>query len=68
VFWKTAQDNAGITLKVLTAVEATNDTQKRVLCAKVIRRCSSKLQGMHFAMRGLAFKANTDDLRKATSR
>jgi UDPglucose 6-dehydrogenase len=65
---KTAQDDAGITLKVLTAVEAANDAQKRVLGAKVIRRFGSKLQGKHFAMWGLAFKANTDDMRKATSR
>jgi UDPglucose 6-dehydrogenase len=42
--------------------------QKRVLGAKVIHRFGSKLQGMHFAMWGLAFKANTDDIRKATSR
>jgi UDPglucose 6-dehydrogenase len=65
---KTAQDDAGITLKVLTAVEAANDAQKRVLGAKVIKRFGSKLQGMHFAIWGLAFKANTDDMRKATSR
>jgi UDPglucose 6-dehydrogenase len=68
VFWKTAQDDAGIPLKVLTAVEANNDAQNRVLGAKVIRRFGRKLKGKHFAMRGLTFKANTDDLRKATSR
>jgi UDPglucose 6-dehydrogenase len=65
---KTAQDDAGITLKVLTAVEAANDAQKRVLGAKVLRRFGSNLQDKHFAMWGLAFKANTDDMRKATSR
>jgi UDPglucose 6-dehydrogenase len=65
---KTAQDDAGITLKVLTAVEAANDAQKRILGAKVISRFGSNLQGKHFALWGLAFKANTDDMRKATSR
>jgi UDPglucose 6-dehydrogenase len=65
---RTAQDDAGITLKVLTAVEAANDAQKRVLGAKVIKRFGSNLQGKHFALWGLAFKANTDDMRKATSR
>jgi UDPglucose 6-dehydrogenase len=65
---KTAQNDAGITLKVLTAVEAANDAQKRILGAKVISRFGSNLQGKHFALWGLAFKANTDDMRKATSR
>jgi UDPglucose 6-dehydrogenase len=65
---KTAHDNAGITLKVLTAVEAANDAQRRVLGAKVIGRFGHNLQGKHFALWGLAFKANTDDMRKATSR
>ena len=65
---KTAQDDAGIHLQVLTAVEAANDAQKRVLGAKVLKRFGSDLKGKHFALWGLAFKANTDDMRKATSR
>jgi UDPglucose 6-dehydrogenase len=65
---KTAQGDAGITLKVLNAVEAANDAQKRVLGGKVIKRFGSNLAGKHFAMWGLAFKANTDDMRKASSR
>ncbi|WP_296509196.1 UDP-glucose/GDP-mannose dehydrogenase family protein [Rhodoferax sp.] len=65
---KTAQDDAGINLQVLTAVEAANDAQKRVLGGKVIKRFGADLKGKHFALWGLAFKANTDDMRKATSR
>ena len=65
---KTAQDDAGICLKVLTAVEAANDAQKRVLGQKVLARFGTDLTGKHFALWGLAFKANTDDMRKATSR
>ena len=65
---KTAEDDAGIHLKVLHAVEAANDAQKRVLGRKVLQRFGSNLKGMHFAVWGLAFKANTDDMRKATSR
>jgi UDPglucose 6-dehydrogenase len=65
---KTAQDDAGIQLKVLTAVEAANDAQKRVLGGKVLKRFGPDLKGKHFALWGLAFKANTDDMRKATSR
>lgn len=65
---KTAQDDADIHLQVLTAVEAANDAQKRVLGQKVIKRFGADLKGKHFALWGLAFKANTDDMRKATSR
>ncbi|CAM8664267.1 Ugd Predicted UDP-glucose 6-dehydrogenase [Comamonadaceae bacterium] len=65
---KTAQDDAGIHLQVLTAVEAANDAQKRVLGGKVLKRFGTNLTGKHFALWGLAFKANTDDMRKATSR
>ena len=65
---KTAQNVAGITLRVLQAVEAANDAQKRVLGVKVTKRFGSNLAGKHFAIWGLAFKANTDDMRGASSR
>lgn len=65
---KTASVDAGIDLKVLNAVEAANDAQKHVLGNKVKARLGSDLQGKHFALWGLAFKANTDDMREATSR
>jgi len=64
---KTAVDKAGIDLKVLNAVEAANDAQKHVLGSKVKARFGSDLKGKHFALWGLAFKANTDDMREATS-
>jgi len=65
---KTAATDAGMKLQVLTAVEAANDAQKHVLSNKVKARFGDKLAGKHFAMWGLAFKANTDDMREATSR
>ena len=65
---KTAADDAGMDLKVLTAVELANDAQKHVLGRKVKARFGDDLSGKHFALWGLAFKANTDDLREATSR
>jgi UDPglucose 6-dehydrogenase len=53
---------------VLNAVEAANDAQKHVLCKKVIDRFGESLAGRHFALWGLAFKPNTDDMREAPSR
>lgn len=64
---KTAAVDAGIELKVLNAVEAANDAQKHVLGSKIKAHFGSDLQGKHFALWGLAFKANTDDMREATS-
>ena len=65
---RTASDKAGITLKVLSAVEQANETQKHVLGAKVRKRMGNDLSGKHFALWGLAFKPNTDDMRDAPSR
>ncbi|MGM9484254.1 UDP-glucose dehydrogenase family protein [Roseateles sp. NT4] len=63
---KTAADN-GIPLKVLTAVEEANERQKRVLVDKVVARFGADLKGRRFALWGLAFKPNTDDMREAPS-
>ncbi len=60
--------NNGYDLKVLNAVEAANDAQKQVLTHKIKTHFSSNLAGKHFAVWGLAFKPNTDDMREATSR
>jgi UDPglucose 6-dehydrogenase len=64
---KTGMEDAGIELKVLHAVEAANATQKHVVGDKVKRRFGADLKGKHFALWGLAFKANTDDMREASS-
>ena len=58
----------GQNLKVLQAVEDANDAQKMVLVDKVTRRFGQDLSGKRFAVWGLAFKPNTDDMREATSR
>jgi UDPglucose 6-dehydrogenase len=65
---KTAKDDAGIALKVLTAVEEANQDQKHVLSNKIKRKFGENLKGRHFALWGLAFKPNTDDMRAAPSR
>ncbi|RXZ43457.1 UDP-glucose dehydrogenase family protein [Crenobacter cavernae] len=58
----------GHTLQVLTAVEAANDAQKLRLVDKVVREFGEDLAGRRFALWGLAFKPNTDDMREAPSR
>ena len=61
-------DEAGRALQVLRAVEAANEAQKRVLLEKIVRRFGADLSGRRFALWGLAFKPNTDDMREAPSR
>ena len=64
---KTAAGEGGVDLKVLTAVETANDAQKHVLGRKIKQRLGDDLTGRHFAVWGLAFKPNTDDMREAPS-
>jgi UDPglucose 6-dehydrogenase len=58
----------GVPLQVLGAVEAANERQKRVLVDKITARFGDDLAGRRFALWGLAFKPNTDDMREAPSR
>ncbi len=53
----------GVPLDILEAVEAANERQKRVLFEKLERRLGSALRGATVAVWGLAFKAETDDVR-----
>ncbi len=55
-------------LQVLTAVAAANERQKRVLGEKIVARFGERLAGRRFAVWGLAFKPETDDMREAPSR
>ena len=64
---RTAQEN-GITLRVINAVEEANERQKQVLIEKLQKHFGANLAGKKFAMWGLAFKPNTDDMREAPSR
>ncbi|WP_343640646.1 UDP-glucose/GDP-mannose dehydrogenase family protein [Roseateles sp.] len=57
----------GQDLKVLNAVEEANERQKLVLVDKVVARFGQDLSGKRFALWGLAFKPNTDDMREAPS-
>jgi UDPglucose 6-dehydrogenase len=58
---------AGRPLRVLAAVEQVNEAQKHILGRKIKQRFGDNLAGRRFAVWGLAFKANTDDLREASS-
>ena len=60
-------NSAGIDLKLLDAVERVNYAQKHVLAAKIVTRFGENLGGKTFALWGLAFKPNTDDMREAPS-
>ncbi|HIU90201.1 MAG TPA: UDP-glucose/GDP-mannose dehydrogenase family protein [Candidatus Caccomonas pullistercoris] len=63
---KTAEQN-GYSMRVLKAVEEVNEAQKSVLFRKLSRHFDGQLSGKTIALWGLAFKAETDDMREATS-
>jgi UDPglucose 6-dehydrogenase len=51
--------------KILNAVMDVNEKQKLHLMPKINRYFNNELSGKHFAIWGLAFKPNTDDIREA---
>ncbi|MBP9105260.1 MAG: UDP-glucose/GDP-mannose dehydrogenase family protein [Gemmatimonadaceae bacterium] len=57
----------GMPLRVLDAVEEANDRQKELLFEKLQVAVGGDLNGLHVAVWGLAFKANTDDMRESPS-
>lgn len=61
---KSSKD-AGYDFKILDAVEEVNEDQKIYLIPKVKRHFNGDISGKHFALWGLAFKPNTDDIREA---
>ncbi|NNF67438.1 MAG: UDP-glucose/GDP-mannose dehydrogenase family protein [Gammaproteobacteria bacterium] len=63
-----AASDVGYDAQILESVEAVNDRQKTVLHQKISQHFDGNLKGKSVAVWGLAFKANTDDMREATSR
>src|SRR5580765_3819629 len=63
---RSAQE-AGMPLKLVHAVEEVNEAQKHVLAQKMNKFFEKNLRGKTIALWGLAFKANTDDMREAAS-
>lgn len=61
-------EQIGYQPQVLQAVEAANEVQKTVLFQRVTAQFGNDLTGRTFALWGLSFKPNTDDMREAASR
>jgi UDPglucose 6-dehydrogenase len=58
-------DDLGLSLDVLKAVEVVNECQKRVVLQKTLRYLGQDLSGKIVGLWGLAFKAETDDMRES---
>jgi len=61
-------DAIGYDARILKSVEAVNYDQKEKLFDKINSHFSGELKGKKFALWGLSFKPNTDDMREAPSR
>src|SRR5690606_21104179 len=61
-------DDIGFEATLLKAVETRNHQQKQVLFEKILAHFAGDLKGRTFALWGLSFKPNTDDMREAPSR
>jgi UDPglucose 6-dehydrogenase len=57
----------GYKMKILESVEEVNDLQKEVLFNKISAHFNGQLKNLKFALWGLSFKPNTDDMREAPS-
>ncbi len=60
-----SSDEVKYNFEILKAVELVNANQKLYLVEKIKTHYNNDLQGKHFALWGLAFKPNTDDIREA---
>lgn len=54
-------------LRILAAVDAVNEDQKKVMISKIMHHFNGDISGKTFTVWGLAFKPNTDDMREAPS-
>jgi UDPglucose 6-dehydrogenase len=60
-----SSEEVGYNFQILKAVEDVNELQKLHLIPKINKYFNDDLKGKHFALWGLAFKPNTDDIREA---
>ena len=61
---KTAEEN-DCDMQILKAVERVNESQKELLYYRLLRYFDGKISGRKFAVWGLSFKPETDDMREA---
>jgi len=60
-------EDAGYSPRIIQSVEAVNRDQKKILAQKVLNRFGDDLHDKTFAVWGLAFKPETDDMREASA-
>ena len=60
-------DDLGYSMEVLKSVEKVNERQKSILFEKAMKYYNGNLEGKTFALWGLSFKPQTDDMREAPS-
>ena len=60
-----SSEEVGYDFQILKSVEKVNELQKTHLIPKIEEHFNHNLKGKHFALWGLAFKPNTDDIREA---
>jgi len=65
---KNIAGKAGINPHIIASVENVNDNQKTLLPRKIMTHFEGDIKGKTFALWGLAFKPNTDDMREAPAR
>jgi UDPglucose 6-dehydrogenase len=63
---KTGEQN-NYQLRILNAVDAVNDDQKKIVIQKIFQHYNNDINGKTFCIWGLAFKPKTDDMREAPS-
>ncbi|MEG8945923.1 UDP-glucose dehydrogenase family protein [Rosettibacter firmus] len=63
---KTSEES-GSPIKILKVVDEVNNSQKLILVKKILQHFNNDIKGKIFAVWGLAFKPNTDDMREAPS-
>jgi len=63
---KTGSDN-GVDMSIISAVDKTNKTQRKLFIEKITKKYGNDLSDKTFAVWGLSFKPQTDDMREAPS-
>lgn len=60
-------DKVGLPLQIVAAAEKANDDRKGNMAKRVVLACGDNIAGKTIAILGLAFKANTDDVRESVA-